>query len=184
MTDDELRRLLEANTERIEKRFDRVDKRLDGMDKRFDGIDLRFDGIDLRLDGIDLRLDGIDLRLDGVDKRLDGVDKRLEALDKKIDDTKAEMRLHFDATAEDLRGRLDLHAEGFANLNEKMDRVKADTDVRMALSFADTQAMIKFSHAELERRLRQLEQTAGTLEEKFASLQARIERLEEVKTTH
>jgi hypothetical protein len=37
--------------------------------------------------------------------------------------------------------------------------------------------MIKFSHAELDRRLH-------ALEEGFANLQARVERLEETKTTH
>src|SRR6202022_1522292 len=31
MTDDELKRLLEANAERIEKRFDGIDKRFDGI---------------------------------------------------------------------------------------------------------------------------------------------------------
>jgi hypothetical protein len=41
----------------------------------------------------------------------------------------------------------------------------------MRRGFADTQAMIKFSHAELDGRLRSLEQA-------FADLQARVERLE------
>ncbi len=45
----------------------------------------------------------------------------------------------------------------------------------MERGFAETQAMIKFSHAELDRRVSKLEQS-------FADLQARIERLE--TTTH
>jgi hypothetical protein len=49
-------------------------------------------------------------------------------------------------------------------LDEKIDR-----------GFAETQAMIKFSHAELDRRLLKLEHA-------FADLQARVERLE--TTTH
>jgi hypothetical protein len=41
----------------------------------------------------------------------------------------------------------------------------------MRRGFGDTQAMIKFSNAELDRRIR-------TLEEGFADLQARVEQLE------
>ncbi|HXG59316.1 MAG TPA: hypothetical protein VNL91_09870 [Thermoanaerobaculia bacterium] len=38
--------------------------------------------------------------------------------------------------------------------------------------------MIKFSHAELDRRIRALEETQSRLEEAIADLQARVERLE------
>ncbi len=48
----------------------------------------------------------------------------------------------------------------------------------MERGFADTQAMIKFSHAELDRRVRALEGTQRTLEEGLTDLQARVERLE------
>jgi hypothetical protein len=50
---------------------------------------------------------------------------------------------------------------------------------RMDLGFADTQAMIKFSHAELDRRVRFMEQTLQVLEDKFSTLNTRVERLEE-----
>ena len=50
---------------------------------------------------------------------------------------------------------------------------------RMDLGFADTQAMIKFSHAELDRRVRYMEQTLQTLEDRFVGLQTRVDRLEE-----
>jgi hypothetical protein len=49
---------------------------------------------------------------------------------------------------------------------------------RMDLGFADTQAMIKFSHAELDRRVRYMEQTLQTLEDRFVGLQTRVDRLE------
>lgn len=152
MTDDELKRLLEANTERIEKRFDAVDQRFETMEKRFDAIDQRFDGID----------------------------KRIEA----VDDRVAELRRHFDVTNENNDRKFDLLAEGIANLDEKIDRKTSALELRMEQGFAETQAMIKFSHAELDRRIHAAEQTLTKLEEKFASLQARIERLENGVTTH
>ena len=49
------------------------------------------------------------------------------------------------------------------------------TDDEVRALFADTQAMIKFSHAELDRRIR-------ALEDGYADLLVRVERLEE--TTH
>jgi len=82
-----------------------------------------------------------------------------------------EIRRHFDVTAERLEGRIDLVVEALTQLDEKLDRSVDRLDQKIERTAADTQAMIKFSHAELDRRIR-------TLEEGFADLQARVERLE------
>ena len=92
-------------------------------------------------------------------------------LEKKIDDTAVETRRHFDATAERMEKRFDLLAETVQHLDEKLDREAADIRDEMRRGFADTQAMIKFSHAELDRRVR-------TLEDSVSDLQTRVERLE------
>jgi len=156
MTDEELKRLLEANTERIEKRFDAIDKRFDAVDQRFDAVDRRFET----------------------------VDGRFEALDKKVDDTATDLRRHFDVTIERLDRKFDLLAEAVALVDEKLDRKTSALEIRMEQGFAETQAMIRFSYAELDRRMKITEETLKTLEEKFANLQARIDRLETVTTTH
>ena len=87
----------------------------------------------------------------------------------------SEMRRHFDVSAERLEQRLDLVAEGVVRLDQRLDRTTADFRDEMRRGFADTQAMVKFSHAELDRRVR-------TLEESVADLQSRVERLE--SSTH
>jgi len=148
MIDEELKRLLEANTERIEKRFDTVDKRFEAIDNRFDAVD-----------------------------------KRFEAIDKKVDDTATVLRRHAGVLAEDADKKLDFVVEALALLDEKLDRKTAALEERMDLGFADTQAMIKFSHAELDRRVRYMEQTLTVLEEKFANLNRRVDRLEETERT-
>ena len=84
-------------------------------------------------------------------------------------------RRHFDVVAERMEKRIGAVAESLASLDEKIDRKIDELDGRMRRGFEDTQAMIKFSHAELDRRIR-------TLEEGFADLQARVERLE--SSTH
>ena len=92
-----------------------------------------------------------------------------------FDSAVAETKRHFDVVAERMEMRIDAVAESVAALDEKVERKIDDLDERMRLGFVETQAMIKFSHAELDRRVRALEQA-------FADLQTRVERLE--STTH
>jgi len=87
------------------------------------------------------------------------------------DQRTAEMKRHFDVTAESMRGEIRLIAEAVGSLEEKVDREVHRLDEKLDRGFADTQAMIRFSHAELERRVRSLEQVV-------ADLQSRVERLE------
>ena len=53
----------------------------------------------------------------------------------------------------------------------------------LEVSAADTQAMIKFSPAELDRRIHAVEEKARTLEESVHRLQARMDRLEAMTAT-
>jgi methyl-accepting chemotaxis protein len=61
-----------------------------------------------------------------------------------------DLRRHFDVAVEHMDTRFDRLAESVALVNEKLDREAADIRVEMRRGFADTQAMIKFSHAELD----------------------------------
>ncbi|MDP9192645.1 MAG: hypothetical protein M3P06_13175 [Acidobacteriota bacterium] len=87
-------------------------------------------------------------------------------------------RLHFDITAEGLRHEIRLVAEKVTGVDERLTREAADIRGEMRQGFADTQAMIKFSHAELDRRVTSLEDGRRAVEETVADLQARVERLE------
>jgi hypothetical protein len=70
-----------------------------------------------------------------------------------------------------------------ARIESAIDGKTNAIEQRMDLGFADTQAMIKFSHAELDRRVRYMEQTLQTLEDRFVGLQTRVDRLEEATKT-
>ncbi len=83
----------------------------------------------------------------------------------------AETRRHFDVTVERMEKRFDLLAESVAHLDEKLDRSVKSLDEKIDHTAYETQAMIKFSHKDLDRRLTSLEDTV-------ADLQARLERLE------
>jgi uncharacterized protein YceH (UPF0502 family) len=92
--------------------------------------------------------------------------------------TAAETRRHFEIVAEGLETKIDTVAEGVIAANERIERLDAKVDrlaVDMANEFNDVRSMIKFSHHELDRRVR-------ALEDVVTDLQARVERLE--SSTH
>jgi hypothetical protein len=70
-----------------------------------------------------------------------------------------------------------------ARIESAIDGKTNAIEQRMDVGFADTQAMIKFSHAELDRRVKYMEQTLATLEDRFLGLQTRVDRLEEATRT-
>jgi hypothetical protein len=79
-------------------------------------------------------------------------------------------------TDDNLKRLLEANA---ARIETAIDGKTNAIEQRMDLGFAETQAMIKFSHAELDRRVRYMEQTLQTLEDRFVGLQTRVDRLEE-----
>lgn len=88
-----------------------------------------------------------------------------------LEQMSANVRRHFDTQTESLRGEIRGVAEAVSHLDAKLDREAGALRKDMHDGFAETQAMIKFSHAELDRRVSRLEAA-------FADLQARVERLE------
>jgi hypothetical protein len=72
-------------------------------------------------------------------------------------ETAKELRHYFDVSVEQMRDEIKLVAEGVLNVDQKLDREAADIRSEMRQGFADTQAMIKFSHAGLDRRISALE---------------------------
>ncbi len=96
---------------------------------------------------------------------------------KSLEDARDEIHLGT-VSLEDARGEIRLVAESVVNVSEKLDRTAARLDDKIEKTAAETQAMIKFSHVELDRRVRALEETQRTFEEELADLQTRVERLE------
>jgi Skp family chaperone for outer membrane proteins len=72
-----------------------------------------------------------------------------------------ETRRHFDAVAERLETRFELLAETVQAINEKVDRSVDRLDKKIDETAAETQAMIRFSHDGLHRRVTALEAAQG-----------------------
>ena len=81
-----------------------------------------------------------------------------------------------------MRHEIQQVAEGVTSTREALNREAADIRQELRRTAEETQAMIKFSHAELDRRMRNLEDTQSRLEDAVTELQARVDRLE--GTTH
>jgi prefoldin subunit 5 len=89
-----------------------------------------------------------------------------------------ETRRHFDVAVERIEARFDFLAETVQHVSEELQRTRASVDGKIEQSAAETQAMIKFSHKELDRRVTSLEEGQRTLEETVANLQTRLQRIE------
>jgi tetrahydromethanopterin S-methyltransferase subunit G len=108
-------------------------------------------------------------KFDQVDQRLGGMDRRLDQMATKdeVRAQQAETRRHFDVVAEGLRSQIQLVAEGVSAVDQRLDRFQRKVEEE----FAETRAAIRFSYAQLERRILDLEGN-------YAALNERVERLE------
>jgi hypothetical protein len=107
--------------------------------------------------------------VDFMGRRFTEVDARLDqtATKEELREQQAETRRHFEVVAEGLRADIRQVAEGHQVLVAGQARIMD----RMEEMERELGAMIRFSYAELDRRVR-------TLEDAVISLRGRVERLE------
>ena len=110
-------------------------------------------------------------KFDQVDQRFEAIDRRLEqvATKEEVRAQQAETRRHFEVVAEGLRGQMQLLAEGVATLDQKLNRFREE----VAGEFQEMKSMIRFSYAELDRRITTLEQGLAAVQERLARVEAR-----------
>ena len=69
-----------------------------------------------------------------------------------------ETRRYFDVVTEETRHEIRLVAESVAYVIEDLQRTRTTLDEKIDRTTAETQAMIRFSHRELDRRISSLEE--------------------------
>ena len=92
-----------------------------------------------------------------------------EFLEGRLSQSAQETRRHFEVVAEGLRGEVRLVAEGVLSLGETMDRRFREVEH----GHREILAAVRFSYAELERRLGTLEDDVTRLKQRLAQLEAR-----------
>ncbi len=103
-------------------------------------------------------------------------DEKAAESQRHFDEKAAESQRHFDVVAESLKSDIRLIAEGHGLLFEKMDHLETKLDgfiVETRTNFEEVRAAIKFSYAELDRRLTFLESGFKDLSSRMASIESR-----------
>ena len=118
---------------------------------------------------LDPKFDQMDSRFDRIEVRFEKVDQQFERIDSRFGEFREEVIHQFHIISEDVISKVQLVAEGVANLNEKLDR-HADENRK---DHMETIAAIKFSYAELDRRITNLEAEMGDLKRRMDKMERR-----------
>lgn len=106
-----------------------------------------------------------------LEPKFDQIDHRFEKMEGQLVQFKGDALHQFHLVSEDLTTKLQQVAEGVTNLNEKFDRRIDEIDRKIEEKNQDVLAAIKFSYAELDRRI-------STVEAEMEALKRRMEILE------
>jgi len=97
-----------------------------------------------------------------------------EYLDKKLGNFKEEIIHHFHLISEDVISKVQQVAEGVMNLDQKFDRRLDELDGKIDEKHQDVLAAIKFSYAELDRRIIYLETELKALKQRVEQIERRM----------
>jgi len=112
-----------------------------------------------------------EMRKNDLSRLLESIDRRVNNLEQKSDQFKEEIIHRFHLISEDVISQVRLVAEGVMNLDEKFTREITDFRKESAHTHQEMMAMIKFSYAELDRRV-------STLEGEVQELKRRVDQIE------
>jgi chromosome segregation ATPase len=120
---------------------------------------------------LDPKFEKIDQRFEKIDQRFEKAGQRINDLDHKVDQFKEEIIYQFHVISEDVISQVKLVAEGVMNLDEKFTREMTQFRKENEQAHQEIKAMIKFSYAELDRRI-------STLEGEVKELKHRVDQIE------
>lgn len=80
-----------------------------------------------------------------------------------------EIKRHFEVVAESLETKIKFIAEGITTVDDKLERFRKEVKEE----FNETKSMIKFSFAELDRRITSIESEVVSLKRRLDHLEAR-----------
>ena len=106
-----------------------------------------------------------------LDPKFAKIDQRVDGLDKKVDQFRDEIIHRFHVISEDVISQVKLVAVGVMNLDEKFTREIAIFRKENEQAHEEIKAIIKFSYAELHRRI-------STLEIEVQELKRRMDQIE------
>lgn len=129
--------------------------------------------LDPKFTKIDQRFEKIDQGFEKVDQRFEQMGQRMDGLDKKVDQFRDEIIHRFHLISENVISQVKLVAEGVINLDEKFTREIAIFRKENEQAHEEIKAMIKFSYAELDRRISTLEMEVQELKRRMDQIERR-----------
>lgn len=111
------------------------------------------------------------VRKKDLSELLESMDRRIGSLEQKTDQNKEEIIHQFHVISEDVISQVKLVAEGVMNLDEKFTREVTGFRKENEHTHQEIMAMIKFSYAELDKRV-------STLEGEVHELKRRMDQIE------
>mgnify|MGYP005832466181 CR=1 FL=1 len=129
--------------------------------------------LDPKFAKIDQRFEKIDQGFEKVDQRFEQMGQRMDGLDKKVDQFRDEIIHRFHLISENVISQVKLVAEGVINLDEKFTREIAIFRKENEQAHEEIKAMIKFSYAELDRRISTLEMEVQELKRRMDQIERR-----------
>ncbi|MGA9750817.1 MAG: hypothetical protein WBS54_03415 [Acidobacteriota bacterium] len=115
--------------------------------EKVDGLDAKVDRLDTKVDHLETRMDSLETKVDHLDTKVDHLETRMDGLETKVD-------------------HLETRMDGF---EAKLD----DFIVETRTNFEEVRASIKFSYAELDRRITFLEAGLRELSARVATIETR-----------
>ena len=113
-----------------------------------------------------------------IGKKFDQVDQRLDqmATKEEVRAQQAETRRHMGVLVEAVRDDIRQVAEGLVGVEGRLGNVEQRFDrfeQKVEAEFAETRAAIRFSYAQLERRIQELEGNYASVNERLTCLESR-----------
>ncbi|MGA2465966.1 MAG: hypothetical protein ABSH06_16640 [Thermodesulfobacteriota bacterium] len=125
--------------------------------------------LDPKFEKIDSQFAEVNSRFEKIDDRFEEIDSRFAQIDSTFIEFREDIIHQFHVISEDVISKVQLVVEGVANLNEKLDR-HIDENQR---EHKDILAAIKFSYAELDKRITILEAEMEALKHRMDKIEHR-----------
>jgi len=116
----------------------------------------------------------IDTKFDKINTKFEGIDTKFGHIQQNIDVKAVENRRHFEVVAEGLRSDIQQIAEGHQVLLDGQNRIETRVLERVSEMERELGAMIKFSYADLDRRIHNLEDSVLTLTSRIEHIESRF----------
>jgi chromosome segregation ATPase len=124
-------------------------------------VDRRFEQVDKRFEQVDKRFEQVDKRFEQVDERLDHLQETVHELQETVHGTQI--------LVEDLRGKIELVAEGVVGVNERLDAALEKTGGE----FQEVWSVFSAHNKNLDGRLQAVEKRTARHTRQIAALRSR-----------